>query len=445
MHQPGCAGAETCGVAAAMPLDTGIWLPVRSRQQMEHGRGAWEPPRMRSSGKRTMKKLLSAITVSATLAVTSMVPLNHAFASERLKIGFLATLSGPLAVWGQHMRDGFMLAVRQAHGKLGGKETEVVLLDARLQPAAALVEVQKLQAAGGVDIMTGVVFSSVMSAVYQPIVDSGTIFIGANAGPAYIAGQGCSKYFFSTSWQDDQNHEVMGHYASQMGFRRVVIIAPNYRAGRDAAAAFKRHYNGEVAAEFFTKLGQADFKGDLLKVVQIEPDAVFAFMPGGMGVNLVKQYAEAGLKDWIPLMSTFTIDEITLRATKDLAIGHVSSSQWAPNIDNPANARFVRDFTATYGYAPSHFAAQGYDAARLIDGAVDMAGLGDKEALLSAIDSAPFESVRGDFRFNNNHFPVQDFYAVQAVETGNKTYTTQAVSRVFDDFGDAYSGSCHMR
>ncbi|WP_346898373.1 ABC transporter substrate-binding protein [uncultured Roseibium sp.] len=390
-----------------------------------------------------MKHILSALAVGASIGLAGLGAATAPASAEGLKVGFLATLSGPPAVLGQHMRDGFLLGVKQAGGKLGGMETEVIVVDDELKPDAALTKVQGLLERDKVDIVAGVVFSNVMMAVYKPVIQSETIFIGANAGPSPIAGKGCSKYFFSTSYQNDQNHEVMGRYASQKGYEKMVVMAPNYQAGKDAIAGFKRHYTGKIAAEIYTKLGQLDFSAELARIADLKPDAIFTFMPGGMGVNLVKQYSQAGLKDAIPFLSTFTVDETTLPATKDLAVGLYSGAEWAPNLDNPANAKFVRDFKAEYGYAPSLYAAQGYDAAQLIDGAVGMAGIKDKTALLSALNAAPFESVRGDFKFNTNQFPIQDFYLTKAVKDGN-SYVTEAVEKVFDDFGDAYAGSCRM-
>ncbi|WP_417684540.1 ABC transporter substrate-binding protein [Roseibium sp.] len=389
-----------------------------------------------------MKRILSALTVGAAVLSGTMAPA----AADGLKIGFLATLSGPPAVLGQHMRDGFLLAVKQGGGKLGGLETEVIVVDDELKPDAAITKVQGLLERDKVDMMAGVVFSNVMMAVYKPIIQSETIFIGANAGPSPIAGKGCSPYFFSTSYQNDQNHEVMGRYASQQGYGKVVVMAPNYQAGKDAIAGFKRHYTGTIVEEIYTKLGQLDFSAELARIADERPDALFTFMPGGMGVNLVKQYSQAGLKDLVPFLSTFTVDETTLPATKDMAVGLYSGAEWASNIDNEANNRFVRAFEAEYGYAPSLYAAQGYDAARLIDGAVSMTGGSkDKKSLLSALAAAPFESVRGDFRFNTNQFPIQDFYLVKAVKGEGGKYVTETVQKVFDDVGDAYAGSCRLK
>lgn len=385
-----------------------------------------------------MKKVLSALAATTILCSTS------AASAESLKIGFLATLSGPPAVLGQHMRDGFLLGVKENDGKLGGLDTEVLVVDDELKPDAALTKVQGLLERDKVDMMAGVVFSNVMMAVYKPVIEAETIFIGANAGPSPIAGKGCSPYFFSTSWQNDQNHEVMGKYATQKGYKRVVVMAPNYQAGKDAIAGFKRHYEGEIADEVYTKLGQLDFSAELARIADTKPDAIFTFMPGGMGVNLVKQYDQAGLKEGIPFLSAFTVDETTLPATQDTAVGLFAGAQWASNLDNAANAKFVADFKAEYGYAPSLYAAQGYDAARLIDGALEKTG-GDKskDALMAALKSAPFESVRGDFSFNTNQFPVQDFYLVKAVNKDG-AYVTEAVEKVFDDKGDAYAESCRM-
>ncbi|MFD1694780.1 ABC transporter substrate-binding protein [Roseibium aestuarii] len=391
-----------------------------------------------------MSRILSALAATALIGTTALVSGALPAAAEGLKIGFLATLSGPPAVLGEHMRDGFLLAVKEGGGKLGGIETDVIVVDDELKPDAALTKVQGLIERDKVDMLAGVVFSNVMMAVYKPIIESETIFVGANAGPSPIAGKGCSKYFFSAAYQNDQNHEVMGRYAAQKGYEKVVVMAPNYQAGKDAIAGFKRHYTGKIVEEIYTKLGQLDFSAELAKISEEKPDALFTFMPGGMGVNLVKQYDQAGLKESVPFLSTFTVDETTLPATKDMGVGLYSGAEWAADLDTPANKKFVASFEATYGYAPSLYAAQGYDAAQLIAGAVAMVGnASDKAALIQALESAPFDSVRGDFSFNTNHFPVQDFYLVQAVKSGDK-YTTSIVEKVFDDFGDAYAGSCKM-
>ncbi|WP_269582525.1 ABC transporter substrate-binding protein [Roseibium sp. Sym1] len=392
------------------------------------------------AGRRVAKQaagLLAGLAMVCQAASAQDIP--------ELKIGLMATLSGPAAIYGKHMRDGFMLAVKQSNGALGGLPTNVLEVDDKLDPDYALQQATKLIEENGVDIIVGVNFSKIMLAVHDPIVRSKTLFIGTHSGPAPIAGRNCSRYFFSTAQQDDQVHETMGRYASLKGYRQVVTIAPDYEAARDAVAAFRRHFKGQIARELFPKLGQTEFSDEFAQIEEIEPDAIYAFMPGGMGVELVKQFHTSGLKGLVPFLSSNTVNALSLPYTSEMAEGLFSAAHWAPNLDNPANKRFVREFGRAYNYEPSTYAAQGYDAARLIHFALELTGgVKDQEAMLSAISAAPFESVRGDFRFNSNQFPIQDFYLVEAVRRTSRLYEMEAVARVFDDVGDAYSGSCRM-
>lgn len=387
-----------------------------------------------------MRRITAAVAAAALLGGSSL-----AAQADELTIGFMVTLSGPPAPLGEHARDGFNLAVKQLGGQLGGLDANIIIVDDELQPDVGVQRVQALIERDEIDIFVGVIFSNVMMAVYPPLIENEIITISPNAGPSPIAGEMCSPFFFSTAWQNDQNHEVMGRYAEDQGFERVVLMAPNYQAGRDSLAGFKRHFTGEVADEIYTTLGQLDFSAELARIAGTQPDAVFTFMPGGMGVNLVRQYRQAGL-DTIPFLSAFTIDETTLPATQEAALGFLSGAQWAPDLEVEANSRFVEAFEAEYGYAPALYAAQGYDAALLIDSAVGAVGgdLSDREALLEAMRAADFQSVRGDFSFNNNQFPIQDFYIVEAVQRDDGVFVTSVVEKVFEAYGDAYAEQCPM-
>ncbi len=387
-----------------------------------------------------MKRYLVSAAVVAALGLPSSA------SADPLKIGLVSTLSGPSAALGVHMRDGFMLGVKHAGGKLGGVETEIVTVDDELKPDVGVAKVNALLERDQVDIVAGVVFSNVMGAVVKPVTDAEVFLISGNAGPSTLAGQGCSPYFFSVSWQNDQMHEVLGKHAQDKGYGRVFLMAPNYQAGKDSLAGFKRHFKGEVADEVYTQLGQLDFSAELARIAAAKPDAVFTFMPGGMGVNLVKQYRQAGLAQTIPFLSAFTVDETTLPATQADALGMFSASQWTPGMDNEANKRFVADFEAEYDYVPSLYASQGYDLAMLIDSAAKKVSgdLSDKAAFRQALEAAEFTSVRGDFKFNTNHFPIQDFYLVEAVEREDGKYQTQVVEKVFENYGDVYAAECKM-
>ncbi|MGL4967177.1 MAG: ABC transporter substrate-binding protein [Inquilinus sp.] len=389
-----------------------------------------------------MARRIPALLAAALLATVSLA----AQAEEgKLKVGFMATLSGPPAALGQHMRDGFQLGVKELGGTLGGLPTEVVVEDDELKPDIAVNKVRKLLESDQVDIVVGVVFSNVMMAIAKPVTDAEKILISPNAGPSPLAGKGCSPYFFSVSYQNDQNHEVMGKYAQGKGWAKVALIAPNYQAGKDALAGFKRHYKGEVVEEIYTQVNQQDFSAELAKIAAAEPQAVFVFMPGGSGVNLVRQYRQAGLADRIPFLSAFTVDETTLPATKDAALGLFAGAQWAPNLDNPANKAFVAAFEKEYGYEPALYAANGYDAAKLIDAAIRQAGgKTDAATLKTAIRDAKWTSVRGGFAWNKNNFPIQDFYLTEVVKRDDGKIVTSRVETVFPHYGDAYADQCKM-
>ncbi|MFW5680369.1 MAG: ABC transporter substrate-binding protein, partial [Pseudomonadota bacterium] len=292
----------------------------------------------------------------------------------------------------------------------------------------------------------GTIFSNMLGAVYKPVLDSGAFLLSPNAGPSTFAGQACHPDFFAVSYQNDQNHEVLGRYAQDEGMARVLLIAPNYQAGRDSLAGFKRHYEGEVVDEIYVPLTHQDFSAELARIAVARPDAVFAFMPGGLGVRLVRQFRQAGLADDVTFLSAFTVDETTLPATGADALGFFSGATWAPDLDTPGNAAFVEAFEAAYGYIPAVYAMQGYDTAMLLDSAIRAVGgdLSDRDAVREAIRAADFESLRGEFAFNTNHFPIQDFYLVQAVERGDGAFHTSVVQRVFDDYGDVYAADCRM-
>jgi branched-chain amino acid transport system substrate-binding protein len=386
---------------------------------------------------------------TAIIAAASSLALlvSPAEAEDQVKIGFIATLSGNGAPLGQDLLDGFNLGVKHAQGRLGGLHTEVIVGDDQLKPEIGRELALKMVERDRVDIITGIVFSNVMLALAKPVLDSGTFLISANAGPSELAGKGCHKNFFNVSWQNDNTHEAMGHYLKEKGVKSVFLLAPNYPAGTDALTGFKRYYAGQIAGELYTKLGQPDYGAELAQIRAAAPQATFAFYPGGMAVNFVKQYAQAGLKETIPLYGpSFLLDQTSLPAQGEAAVGMFNTSFWSPDLQNPKNQTFVADFRADFGRVPSGFAAQGYDAAQLIDSAIRAVGgkLGDKDAFRKALEEAAFTSVRGPFKFNKNHFPIQNFYLCEVVLGADGTPINRTVSIVFEGHGDAYAKECRM-
>jgi branched-chain amino acid transport system substrate-binding protein len=281
----------------------------------------------------------------------------------------------------------------------------------------------------------------------KPATESGAILISPNAGTSNFAGKECNPNFFVTSYQNDQVHEVLGKYAQDSGIKKAFIMAPNYQAGKDSLAGFKRYFKGEIADEVYVPLNQLDYSAELSKIAAAQPDAVFVFLPGGMGVNFVKQFRQAGLADKIKFLSAFTVDESTLPAQQDAALGFFGGANWAPNLDNPQNKAFVAAYEKEYNAVPASYAFQAYDAALLIDSALKITkgNTSDKDALRAAMMKADFQSLRGSFKFNTNHYPIQDFYLVKVAKRGDGKFQTEIVQKVFSDYADPYVKDCPMK
>jgi branched-chain amino acid transport system substrate-binding protein len=380
----------------------------------------------------------------AGLAALFAIFANAAVAQEKLKIGLVLTLSGPAAALGQQVRDGFNLAVKDLGGKMGGREVEVVAADDELKPDAAVTKVKGLLERDKVDFVVGPIFSNILQAIHKPVTDTKTFLISPNAGPSSYAGKNCSPLFYVTSYQNDQVHEILGKVAQDRGYKRVYVMVPNYQAGKDSAAGFKLDYKGEIVEESYIPLGTLDFQVELSKIASLKPDAVFTFMPGGMGVSLVKQYRQAGLADQIPVLSAFTVDESTLPAQQDAAVGMFGGANWAPNLDNPQNKKFVAAYEAAYNSVPGTYAMQGYDTALLIDSAVKAlkGDLANKEAVAAALKKADFTSLRGGFKFNINGYPIQDFYLTKVAKRTDGKFQTEIVQKVFENYADRYAKDC---
>jgi branched-chain amino acid transport system substrate-binding protein len=361
------------------------------------------------------------------------------------KIGLVALATGPAATNGTHLRDGFLLGMRHLENRIGGRPTEVVLIDDELRPDVAVTKVRAAIERDRCDMIVGVVFSNVLAAILRPVTETQTFLISTNAGPSPIAGRGCNPFFFATSYVNDQNHAVLGQAAQDAGYRRMMVLTPNYQAGRDAAAGFKSRFRGEVLDEIYTPLTQLDFSAELARIAAARPDAIFTFMPGGLGVNLVRQYRQAGLQN-IPFLSAFTVDEASLPAQGEAALGFQTGTSWTPTLPTEENARFVRDFEAQYSYIPASYAAHAYDTAMLLNASVGKVGgnTADKPALRTAIRAADFKSVRGNFRFGANHFPVQDFWLAEVARRADGKFQTRHVRKVFDNVVDPFAEQCRM-
>jgi branched-chain amino acid transport system substrate-binding protein len=383
----------------------------------------------------------------AAAAVFALAAGPAAGQGKPVKIGFVSTFSGPTAVIGNDMRNSFELALDHLGRKVGGQPVEVIYEDDQQKPEVGVQKTIKLIESDKVDFIVGYIWSNVLLASLKPAVDSKTFLITANAGPSQLAGELCSPYVFSTSWQNDQTPQAIGHYMNQKGVKSAFLIGPNYAAGKDMLAGVKFTFNGQIVGEEYTKWpDQLDFSAELSKARAAKPEAIFVFYPGAAGVQFLSQYVQAGLKGQIPLYTAFTIDETTLPRQKDLALGIPGAQQWVNDLPNAQNKKFVADYRAKYRTRPSFYGAQAYDAVGLIDSAV-AAVKGDtskKDEMRMAMEKANFKSVRGNFKYGPNHMPIQNFYLQDVVKEGVE-FVLKTAATIVENDQDRYQSKCQMK
>ncbi|NYE24635.1 ABC transporter substrate-binding protein [Pigmentiphaga litoralis] len=385
---------------------------------------------------------------AALLTAGVLCGASFAANADTLKIGFLTTLSGPGSVIGNEIRDGFNLGLKHSGGKLGGMDVDMTIVDDHQDPQAARKTVDRLIKRDKVDLITGMAFSNVLLPVLPQILQSGTIYISPNTGPQDYAGEKCDPRFFAAAWQTEDLPAAMGKFANEKGYKKVAIVAPAYPGGRESLNGFKSLYTGTVTDEIYTKLDQLDYSAELARLRSVKPDAVFYFLPGGLGVNFIKQLNAAGLDKQMAILTTgFSADEDVIKSVGAPMTGLFNASQWASDLDNEANKRFVKDFNTTYGRMPTLYASQAYDVARLIDSAAKKTGgkVTDKEAFRVALKSADFASVRGQFAFNTNQFPIQNIYMRQVQALPDGKLGNRLIGTALANHKDAFAAECKMK
>jgi branched-chain amino acid transport system substrate-binding protein len=390
-----------------------------------------------------MRRAIAALAWAGLVIATSA-----AQAADKVTIGFLSTMSGPSAALGLDQLAGFRLAMQQRDGRLGGVATELLTADDELKPDLGIQLAKKFVEASKADIVVGTTFSNVLMAVAKPVTQAGVFLISPNAGPSPLAGAQCTPNFFAVAFENSDLYTPVGQYLTNKGVKRAYVLAPNYQAGRDAVAGFKRTFKGEIVNEVYTGLTQLDYAAELAAIAAAAPEAVFVFYPGGLAINFVKQYAQAGLKDRIPLYSSFPIADETVRGAEgDAALGITVSDNWAPDRAGPPVKAFIDAFRKANNRMPSEFAMYAYDVAQLIDSAVAAVkgDIADKDAFRAALKAAKFASLRESFAFNNNHFPIQDWYIREVVKTPEGGTTMVTREKIFTAKADDYGKDCPMK
>src|SRR6202521_1926484 len=380
---------------------------------------------------------------------TALALAGPVVAGDSIKIGFVSTFSGPTAVIGNDMRNSFELALDHLGRKMGGKPVEVIYEDDQQKPDVGKQKTEKLVQSDKGDFIAGYIWSNVLLASLKTAVDSQTFLSSANAGPSQLAGELCSPYVFSTSWQNDQTPAAMGIYMNQKGVKSVFLIGPNYAAGKDMLAGVKSTFKGEVVGEEYTVWPtQLDFSAELTKARNSNAKSIFVFYPGAAGVQFLNQYVQAGMKAEIPLYTAFTVDELSLPLQKENALGVPGAQEWVNDLPNEQNKKFVEDYRKKYpGLRPTYYGAQAYDAAQLINSAV-VAVNGDltkKDAMKAEMEKANFKSLRGPFKYGNNHIPIQNFYLQDVVKDADGTLALKTVATIVKDDQDRFHDKCPMK
>ena len=388
----------------------------------------------------------TAALLAAAIA-TALAFAAPAQAQQKVKIGFISTMSGPPAIIGKHMKDSVEVALDQLGRKMGGMEVEMFYGDDQFKPEVGVQLAEEMLKKNQVDFMAGIIWSNVMMAVVPVVTGAGKIMVGANAGAAPLAGSQCNELYFSASWNNDQSPEAMGKYLQEQNVKDLYVLAPNYQAGKDMVAGLKRYYKNNIVEEIYTKPGQQDYQAEITQLRSKNPKAVFAFYPGGMGIQFLRQYDQAGLRGKLPLYTVYTVDEISIPAVKDAAVGIKEARFWSPDLKNAASQKYVADYKKKYGKLPVFYGAQSYDAIMLIDSAVKATkgNLKDSKALALAMRKADYPSIRGPFQFNVNHHPIQNFYLLDTVKLPSGDIEMRIQKTVFEKHKDSYYQDCKMK
>ena len=387
------------------------------------------------------------------LASAGLMVIGSAAAAEKVKIGFVTTITTPAGVIGRDMVDAVNLAMEDIGGKMAGRDVELIIEDDGFKPAIGKQKTDKLVKQDKVQFVTGFIWSHVLLASQKSALGAGKFLISSNAGPSQMAGKLCHKNFFSTSWQNDQTPMAMGEVLNLNNVGSLYVMAPNYAAGKNMVAGVTRTFKGKIVGKDLTKWGkdaQLDFSAELAKAKASGAEGIFVFYPGKAGGAFIKQYAQAGLQGKIPLYSVFTVDSIALpklqKANMSGVMGSVMTQFWAPDLDTPQNKKFVSGFKEKYGRYPSFYAAQSYDTIFLIKSAVESVkgDLSNMDGMREAMKTANFPSVRGKFSYGNNHFPIQNFYSRKVVKDSEGVWTTSVQEVVLKNHQDTYAKNCPM-
>jgi branched-chain amino acid transport system substrate-binding protein len=367
-----------------------------------------------------------------------------AASSARLKIGLLLPYSGTYAALGHNITDAMKLAASEHGGKLGGREVEWVAVDDESDPAKAPANVNKLIAGEKVDILTGPVHSGVAMALMQIVRQENVLTIVTNAGAQAVTGTLCAPHVFRTSFSNWQVSYPCADVMLKAGHKKAVLMFWNYSFGQESMAAFKEGYEkggGAVVKEIAVPFPNTEFQANLSEIAALKPDAVFVFFAGAGAAKFVKDYADAGLKDKVPLYGSGFLTEGVLAAQGPAAEGIKTTLHYADVLDNAANKKFRESFKKATGRDADVYAVAGYDTVNALAQALGKVkgDTGAQKELIAALETTRLDSPRGPFRFSKAHNPIQDIYLRQ-VKGGQQVVLAVAMKDAEDPAAGCKTG-----
>jgi branched-chain amino acid transport system substrate-binding protein len=337
---------------------------------------------------------LLAGTVLAVAASTG------AMAQNVVKVGLILPMTGPFASTGKQIDAAVKLYMSQHGDTVAGKKIEIILKDDGSVPDVTKRLATELVANDGVKVLAGFGLTPLALAATSIATQAKVPEVVMAAATASITA--ASPYVTRTSQALPQTVAPFAEYLFKNGIHKVVIMVSDYGPGYDTEKWFKEPFEkagGEVLASLRVPLANPDFAPFLQRAADAKPDAVFIFVPSGVGAIVMKQFAERGLdKAGIKLVGTGdVVDDDILNSMGDVALGVVTSQHYSAAHDSALNKQFVADFgKANPGMRPNFMAVGGYDGMALIYKALEKTGGDDNGTkLIDAMKGQAWESPRG--------------------------------------------------
>ncbi|HRA78095.1 MAG TPA: ABC transporter substrate-binding protein [Burkholderiaceae bacterium] len=378
--------------------------------------------------KRTILRRLAAIALAAGISAAS--PTATLAQPDSVRIGLILPMTGPFASTGRQVEAAAKLYVAQHGNSVAGRRIELVVRDDGGTADVTRRIAQELVVNDKVAVLAGFGLTPLALATAPIATQSKTPMVVMAAATSSIVD--ASPFIVRTSFTLPQATIGIADWAPKNGIRKAVTLVSDYGPGIDAEKVFVSRFargGGQVSDSLRVPLRNPDFAPFLQKVRDEKPDAVFVFLPSGVGAQLMKQFTERGLdKAGIRLIGTGDVtDDDILDGMGDAALGVVTSHHYSAAHDSAANKAFVDAFRkANGGMRPNFMAIGGYDGMRVIYKALEATKGAGGEPLVAAMKGQSFESPRGPVTIDpQTRDIVQDIYIRKVQRVGGQLYNVE--------------------